>query len=449
LWCLFGDSYVKIDDSKNPGHIVNQPCFQVPGECKYATADGKICDKPIHDYSLVCIANGISGKCVNDTCRNLPIELNESDPHKMGWELYGSNFKDIPFDKFNITTISTEDRIRLTPIIKKLTYWKNPQVSVENLPIIPGRYLSTRIHYSGFNNRRMSLETAYALAFVTNRTLILQPPHCLVPFRELGYEERYWDIYGMKSGWPTLTYDEFKELPNYDHLSTKMVKLKWEAVPESIFVIPSLPGKESEEYQVDYTNWRKPRSPDIGWGHMYQESDHHDAEHIYIEADLFVQFYVFHYPTRSSGITNDMILRLVRDHLHFRPEVMEWAAKVLDEMPECFSTIHYRRGDLNYPSAKISPRRVFQNTFNLFHQDEYIYVATDDNPENFKKSFIQIFEKRYKIKTLQDYKHIFSQIDEKWVPLVELIICTQGRAFVGTSYVQCMIRIVRWFIGGF
>jgi hypothetical protein len=77
---------------------------------------------------------------------------------------------------------------------------------------------------------------------------------------------------------------------------------------------------------------------------------------------------------------------------------------------------------------------VFHNTFNLFHHDEYIYVATDDDPENFKKSFIHLFEKRYKIITLQDYKHIFSQIDEKWVPLVELIICSQGRAFVGTSY---------------
>jgi hypothetical protein len=210
--------------------------------------------------------------------------------------------------------------------------------------------------------------------------------------------------------------------------------LEWKAVPESIFVIPSLPAKDSEEYLVDYTNWRKPRGPDIGWGNMYEEKDHHDAQHIYIEADLFVQFYVFHYPTRSSGITHDMILRLVRDHFHFRTEVMEWAAKVLEEMPECFSTIHYRRGDLNYPSAKISPRRVFHNTFNLFHKEEYIYIATDDDPQNFKKSFISIFEKRYKVRTLQDYKHIFSQIDEKWVPLVELIICTQGRVFVGTSY---------------
>jgi hypothetical protein len=55
---------------------------------------------------------------------------------------------------------------------------------------------------------------------------------------------------------------------------------------------------------------------------------------------------------------------------------------VLSQLPRAFSTMHYRRNDLQYPRERnVRPDQVFENTRHIFEENETIYVSTDEKPE--------------------------------------------------------------------
>jgi len=58
------------------------------------------------------------------------------------------------------------------------------------------------------------------------------------------------------------------------------------------------------------------------------------------------------------------------------------------------------------------------------------------NRKFFKEEFVPIWEsKGFKILTFQNYKHLLPvEMDPKWIPLIETVICSNGRLFVGTHF---------------
>eukprot|EP01125_Pyxidicula_operculata_P006381 TRINITY_DN2217_c0_g1_i2.p1 TRINITY_DN2217_c0_g1~~TRINITY_DN2217_c0_g1_i2.p1 ORF type:complete len:1264 (-),score=329.77 TRINITY_DN2217_c0_g1_i2:33-3467(-) len=360
----------------------------------------------------------------------LPLNLSEQEREHF-------KIQDHPFDKEPIRDISPYEKADLKRIIDNANWWDREDVSKTPKPIIPNRFFTWKIMESGFSNRRMCLEVAFAFAYVTNRTFVLHPPHYLVPFRELGLYEKFWDFEGMKNGWPTLSYDEFKALPNYDEIMADTISLPWNDLTsqESVVFIPKMPTQGSEDWE-DYVNWRKPKSIQIPPNYVHNLADVdriNEAKNVYLDGLGFAQFYATFYPLKESGLKFENILRLLRDHLHLRPEISNFAARIIAKLPPTFSTIHYRRGDLDYPTAKLTPHQVFINTFNLFEPGEHIYVATDEWPDRFEE-FKKIFGLKYNIHHFPMYKDLVNDIDPKWVPLVEQLVCAQGRTFVGTLY---------------
>eukprot|EP01125_Pyxidicula_operculata_P008120 TRINITY_DN2750_c0_g1_i7.p1 TRINITY_DN2750_c0_g1~~TRINITY_DN2750_c0_g1_i7.p1 ORF type:complete len:1298 (+),score=332.79 TRINITY_DN2750_c0_g1_i7:65-3895(+) len=345
---------------------------------------------------------------------------------------------DLPFDSDPPKSIEADKLKDCKEELERIKYWDRPDVNKKPLPIIPNRFFTWKIMHSGFNNRRMTLEIAYVFAYVTNRTFVLHPPHHLVPFNELGTIEKFWDLDGMKSGWPTITWEEFKKLPNYEDLMKDTVVLPWKdfTSSESVLFIPNEPHKGDEDWE-NYVKWRLPKNPESpGWGTFYNFSSaegFEEASNLYFDAEGFQHYYASFYPRPYSGITFENILRLVRDHLHYREDISAFSAYILTKLPKHYSSIHYRRGDLDYETAKRKPEEIFVNTLNLFAEGEDIYIATDDNPEKFKQ-FESVFALRYKLHRYGDYEEYAQGIDPKWVPLIEKQIAGQGRLFVGTLY---------------
>jgi len=72
----------------------------------------------------------------------------------------------------------------------------------------------------------------------------------------------------------------------------------------------------------------------------------------------------------------------------------------------------------------------------LFLDEEYVYVSTDERPDVFKSDFVPTWEKaHFKVLSFANYAHLVpSDMDPKWVPLIETIICSCGRIFVGTHF---------------
>jgi len=135
----------------------------------------------------------------------------------------------------------------------------------------------------------------------------------------------------------------------------------------------------------------------------------------------------------NSPVQLPEVTRLIRDYVHFKKEIFIYASIVLSMLPKSFSTLHYRRDDLQFDDNRwISPARIFKNTENLLLENETIYIATDEKPDVFKDEFLSVFSARYNILMLDNYMSKIQGIPKEWVPLVEMVILSQGRVFIGT-----------------
>eukprot|EP01012_Entosiphon_sulcatum_P018901 TRINITY_DN23711_c0_g1_i1.p1 TRINITY_DN23711_c0_g1~~TRINITY_DN23711_c0_g1_i1.p1 ORF type:complete len:800 (-),score=71.23 TRINITY_DN23711_c0_g1_i1:61-2460(-) len=74
------------------------------------------------------------------------------------------------------------------------------------------RFVTFEPWHGGFNNRRMSLELAFAIAFLSNRTLVLPPPAPLanLHWATAGFED-FFDINDMRRALPVLTYQQYRQ----------------------------------------------------------------------------------------------------------------------------------------------------------------------------------------------------------------------------------------------
>lgn len=96
------------------------------------------------------------------------------------------------------------------------SYWKTvaglrPRPSPQPGPGVG--YLSFEPWNGGWNNRRMSVENAFILAHLTNRTLILPPKlnAAQLDGGMTGYED-FFDLFDMRLAVPTMTYKDFLEV---------------------------------------------------------------------------------------------------------------------------------------------------------------------------------------------------------------------------------------------
>eukprot|EP01124_Arcella_intermedia_P005864 TRINITY_DN13436_c0_g2_i2.p1 TRINITY_DN13436_c0_g2~~TRINITY_DN13436_c0_g2_i2.p1 ORF type:complete len:435 (+),score=85.10 TRINITY_DN13436_c0_g2_i2:23-1327(+) len=324
--------------------------------------------------------------------------------------------------------------------MKRMIYWKDKS-NTSSYPIIKDRFLTWLPWEAGHNNRRMSLELAYVFAYLTNRTLVLPlPSGHQPPFPRPIYYEEVYDLDEMKKGAPVITHEQFHALPHLQQVLSSQVELNWTDIPymNSCVGWPALPRKGSPGWE-DFVRWRYPHTEGSAqWGtpHEPDQLPHfHTASVLTVPPNvLFTHFYLLFYFPPDSPIQLPNITTLVKQHLHFRKEVLAYAALVLQLFPSTrFSTIHYRRDDLQYEENRwLDPEKIFSNTLGLFEEEEFIYVATDERPEVFRREFEGVFEKRYRILKAEDFSEVLREVPQAWVPLVEMLILSQGRVFVGT-----------------
>eukprot|EP01125_Pyxidicula_operculata_P000281 TRINITY_DN1034_c1_g4_i2.p1 TRINITY_DN1034_c1_g4~~TRINITY_DN1034_c1_g4_i2.p1 ORF type:complete len:357 (-),score=80.30 TRINITY_DN1034_c1_g4_i2:289-1359(-) len=284
----------------------------------------------------------------------------------------------------------------------------------------------------------MTMEMAYTLACITNRTFVLanntrpQYPY----WQNVRYEFLY-DVDAMKSGWPTLTIDEYVALPNHDSIEADILVLNWTDISHSrtAFAWPHGPSDPNDPHWVKFLNYRRLSHEGI---HVYSSDyspNFNTVTNLNIPLNtLFGYFYMWYYFAPDSHVQLPDITRLVRDHLHVKEEIVDVAKIILKAMPNCFSSMHYRRDDLAVSEARnIDPAVVFNHTYNLFEDHEDLYISTDEKSDVFKNEFKNLFVKRYRLHYLSMYKHLIPSVPGYWEPLIEKLICSQGRVFVGTK----------------
>ena len=160
---------------------------------------------------------------------------------------------------------------------------------------------------------------------------------------------------------------------------------------------------------------------------------------------LLAHFYGFVHFTNAT--IDNYMKRFVRDFLHYQDRVYCAAGKIVKalqlegqslgfnrEIGEHggFSSMHIRRGDFQFKLVRLSAEEWYNNTKELWHPNEIIYIATDER----NKTFFEPIAKHHTLRFLDDYWQLanLSQLDPNYMGMIDTIVSSRGRIFAGTWF---------------
>lgn len=379
---------------------------------------------------------------------------------------------------------------------ERMVYWNSPQGDRDRKFVTPFKADTTEEYYltfqpdpGGWNNIRMSMEILFVFAAATGRTLVLPPK---LPMYLLGHGKdnarNFGSFYPLDN--PELldkvkiiTMEEFvrRKLPEWD-VSEKekelLLKVSDKCLHQDSSDIPcgvlhkqlrdrgyqpeikptdhclifdedvlksGDPSTVSDDLRMQVERFcgarRKPiyydkklqSSPWINWDagcdkNIKKDGCYRLLQHFY----TFMQF--------TDPKIDNFYKRFVRDFLHYNDAVNCAAWKVVnavqeeaDKLQKTWSTLHVRRGDLQYKKVKISAEEWYENTKEVWKPGELLYIATDERNKTF---FDPIKNKGHPLRFLDDYWEIadMEHLDHTYIGMVDTIVASHGRAFAGTWF---------------
>lgn len=160
---------------------------------------------------------------------------------------------------------------------------------------------------------------------------------------------------------------------------------------------------------------------------------------------LLVHFYgLIHF---TNPALDHHFKRFVRDYLHYNDRIYCAAGKIVKALQlegqsrgfprdatgmGGFSAWHVRRGDFQYKVVKLSAEEWYNNTKELYEPNEILYIATDER----NKSFFDPVAKYHTLRFLDDYWQLgnLSQLDPNFMGMIDTIVASRARVFVGTWF---------------
>mmetsp|Transcript_25928 Transcript_25928/g.36538 ORF Transcript_25928/g.36538 Transcript_25928/m.36538 type:complete len:276 (-) Transcript_25928:89-916(-) len=131
--------------------------------------------------------------------------------------------------------------------------------------------------------------------------------------------------------------------------------------------------------------------------------------------------------------------RFIRDHVRYIDEIQCAAARVVHEMREkstlagyngTFDSFHIRRGDFQYKETRIEASVIYDNTKSLLEEGYPTYIATDER----NKAFFAPLAQHYKLFYLDDFQHVLEGFNTNYYGMLDQLIASRGRTFIGTYY---------------
>ena len=352
------------------------------------------------------------------------------------------------------------------------------------------RYLTFQPDPGGWNNIRMSMEIIFTLAATTGRTLVLPPK---APFYLLGMGEKnarsfgsFYDIskdsfqkevevISMEEFFEREVFSEKKtEKPLLDFLNdTEIKELKDNEIPNLCVY------REGAKNHCDnlYTHLKRAGyQPDLEAGKncfvfdqdvfhgqnvsdelskratkfcgkertpIYYNQTMHEPKLLHWDGtgvDAFAgghrllnHFYAFLF--YSDPVIDNHYKRFVRDFLHYKDSLYCAAGKIINALNregKEWSTLHVRRGDLQYKEVKISAEEWYENLKEIWNEGELLFIATDER----NKTFFDPIKKHHDLRFLDDYFEVgnLSALDPYFLGMVDTIVASHGRTFAGTWF---------------
>eukprot|EP00980_Cylindrotheca_fusiformis_P028685 scaffold22635_cov134-Cylindrotheca_fusiformis.AAC.13 len=145
-------------------------------------------------------------------------------------------------------------------------------------------------------------------------------------------------------------------------------------------------------------------------------------------------FYTFFYFTDPR--IDNTFKRFVRDFMHYTDEIFCAAGRIVralnKEANGSWSSLHVRRGDLQYKEVKIPAAEWYNNTKDVWKEGELLFIATDER----NKTFFDEIKNHHEVRFLDDYWDTanLGDLDPYFLGMVDTIVASHGRAFAGTWF---------------
>jgi len=161
---------------------------------------------------------------------------------------------------------------------------------------------------------------------------------------------------------------------------------------------------------------------------------------------LLTHFYAMIHFTDPA--VDNYFKRFVRDFLHYHDNIFCAAGKIIKAVqaegaargfpidPETgaggYSSMHVRRGELQYKKVKIPAQEWYDNTKEVWQPNEILYIATDER----KKEFFDDITAHHDLRFLDDYWDFagLGELDGNYMGMIDTIVASRGRAFAGTWF---------------
>jgi hypothetical protein len=388
--------------------------------------------------------------------------------------------------------------------VSSLAYWNDPQGSRDEEFVSPFRvssssgktkYLTFEADTGGFNNIRMSFENIIVMAAATGRVLVLPPSQYMyllhnrnnfdhffplfsegmqkrlrvvtmkqfleAQFAKGGYFEsednkKKEDLLSIVNSCETMKCDEekvFEYIRNKSYVS-ELKDMKHCLVFDKNAFASGSSAITSPKTQANIKKFCGPEREPLYYDSKMAAPDIFHFQTSSLELRILNHFYTVMYFTNPAE--NNYYKRFIRDFIHYKDDLFCAAGKIINLIQEegkqlgfkvdnegagGFSALHIRRGDLQYKEVIISAEEWYENTAKLWEPNEILYIATDEK----NRTFFEPLAKHHQLRFLDDYleKAGLADIEKQYLGMMESIIASRGRIFVGTWHSTFSAYIMR------
>jgi len=399
-------------------------------------------------------------------------------------------------------------------IASDLVYWKDiPKDAEFTSPFADKgpktKYLTFEPDEGGWNNIRMSMETAVVLAQAMGRTLVLPPEQHMYLLRNDKRQEKnrftFKDFFHFDSienehtSFNVISMEEFlrrealtghlkdvntgnttfppnMKIEDFERLEARKLFL-WlrnaTAAPiwnfeDCAVAFASKPGSEAMK---DFKEYRELLKKEKWYTHEYidnptsVDADPYrrlremlgDRREVCVYGDHYQNVPVIHFMgDNASGarlLTHFYVFlffqdwhhdlwtkRFVRDHLRYIDEIQCAAARVVHAVRQkaiengdpngTYDSFHIRRGDFQYKETRVSGSEIYENVKDVLVENSTIFIATDER----NKSFFKPLKEHYHVYFLDDFQHLFEDLNKNYYGMLDQRIASRGRTFVGAYF---------------
>lgn len=317
------------------------------------------------------------------------------------------------------------------------------------------KYISFSPYFSGLANVIMSYELAFAIAYITKRTLILPPKTWLLFISESQEKDGFsdiWEVFDKEYVKSQIKCIDFYDVPEFQG-KYKLIegeKSYTKNIEKYVDNVKCIDFKIDAELEVYCIN----ESHLVLTTETYLNEDFKDFcqnrpilnlseikdKFIHFENNLFGHYWYHVYPGDENK--RNMMKQKINNCFRYVPRLYYLASKVKDKIGP-YNAVHVRRND--FLDARKDDLKSVSNKKNLlqmlkifFDPSLPLYISTDERDISF---FDEVSEE-YEIFFYDDFEYELTELDHA---VIEQVICSQAEHFYGTylSTYTSRINIMR------